>query len=64
MRLTPVAAAQFIILRQAFSPERMTSLLAAVRTMVAKGVAQEAAGRWVSRAWPKLRDWPSLFLKN
>lgn len=33
--------AQFIILRQAFTPERIASLLAAVRRMVAKGVAQD-----------------------
>ena len=43
----------FIILRQAFSQQRMTEVLAAVRTMVAKGIAQEAAagpGRPASEA--------------
>lgn len=41
-RLTTIYhTAQFIILRQAFTPERIASLIAAVRTMVAKGVAQE-----------------------
>eukprot|EP01051_Picozoa_sp_SAG22_P020030 SAG22_NODE_3894_length_1480_cov_1.296886_1_plen_348_part_00 len=34
----------FIILRRAFSEQRMAQLLAAVKTMVAKGVAHEAAG--------------------
>ena len=33
----------FIILRQAFTKERMAGLLAAVRRMVAKGVAQDEA---------------------